>query len=89
MPPARVACCPLPFAEKVTIIRAPPARPSSCSQMLSERAVRVHVAAEEDPERERRRQSAVARSDDDMVDVVVCRTVRGRARPVQRSIVYV
>ena len=47
------------------------------------------LVAEEGAERERRRKSAVARSDDDMVDVVMCSAVRGCVRPVQRSIMYV
>ena len=43
----------------------------------------------EGPERERRRQSAMAGSEDDMVVVAMCMTVRGCVRPVQRSVMYV
>ena len=39
-------------------------------------AVRVYVGAEEDPERERRCQSASAHAGGDIVDMVVCRTVQ-------------
>ena len=47
LPPARLACCPLPLSEKVGISRAPLARLSLCSQTLSERAGRVYVVAKE------------------------------------------
>ena len=89
LPPARLAGFLLPCAQKVTITRAPPARSPSSSPSTSEVAGRLVLAVEEGPEREQRRKSAVAGSDDDMVVVVMCRTVRGCVRPVQRSILYV
>ena len=63
LPPASQLAAP----EKVDRTRAPPVPLSPCSQTLSERAVRVYVGAKEDPKRERRHQSALARACNDMV----------------------
>ena len=61
--------------KKVDRTRAPPPRLSPCSQTLSERAVRVHVGDKEDPDRERRRQSALARPRGNMVVLQAWRPV--------------
>ena len=60
-----------------------------CLSAPSEVAERVVLVAEEDPERERRRQSASAHAGGDVVDMVVCVTVRGCVWPVQGSRMYV
>jgi hypothetical protein len=60
----------------VGISRAPLTRLSLCSQTTSEVAGRLVLAAKEGPERERRHRSASVRAGCDIVDLVVCRTVR-------------
>ncbi len=64
-------------SKKVTIRRAPPARSSPRSQTQSEPAVHFYLGDKVDPNRERRHQSAVARSCGDMV---ISTTQRGGAR---------
>ena len=81
----------------VGISRAPLTRLSLCSQTTSEVAGRLVLAAKEGPERERRHRSASVRAGCDIVDLVVCRTVReavvqplgwyrGRMGPAKRAL---
>ena len=71
LPPARLACCPLPLLEKMGISRTPPVPLSLCSQTLLEHTVRVYVGAKEDPKREWRHQSTSVRACSDLVDLIV------------------